>query len=114
MLEEEDGLTTLIGFVIVLIVGLNIVFFLSDISGFGGAGTSNVITGAATVSCKDISEGIKCGDVVFTLAKNGCQYNTVKVCTNKCQLARLYANDNRICPTACKSICVPSDIAQKL
>ena len=112
MAIEDDSAIMLIGFVIVLVVGLNIVFFFGDISGFGGS--SNVLTGAATVSCKDVAGGIKCGTTTFVSAENGCSYSSTKVCANNCQLSRLYANDNRICPTACTYVCVPMDIADKL
>lgn len=108
---DEDSVVMLIGFVIVLIVGLNIVFFFGDITDFGG---SNALTGAATITCKDIADGIKCGTNTFVSAENGCPYSTAKVCTNNCELARMYANDNRVCPTACENVCLPLDIAGKL
>ena len=111
MAIEEDSAIMLIGFVIVLVVGLNIVFFFGDITGFGG---SNTLTGAATVTCKDIADGIKCGTTTFVSAENGCPYSSAKVCTNNCELARMYANDNRVCPTACENVCVPLDVADKL
>ncbi len=112
MAIEDDSAIMLIGFVIVLVVGLNMVFFFGDLTGFGGS--SNALTGAATVSCKDVADGIKCGTTTFASAENGCPYSTTKVCANNCQLSRLYANDNRICPTACTDVCVPMDIAEKL
>lgn len=112
MAIEDDSAIMLIGFVIVLIVGLNIVFFFGDIFGLGGS--SNALTGAATVSCKDVANGITCGTNTFVSAENGCPYSTTKVCTNNCELARVYANDNRICPTACQSVCLPMNIADKL
>jgi len=112
MAIEEDSAIMLIGFAIVLIVGLNIALFFGDIAGLGG--NNNVLTGAATINCKDVSDGIKCGDTTFVSAENGCPYSTTKICTNNCQLARIYANDGRVCQTACTDVCVPTNIAEKL
>ena len=111
MAFEDDSKTMLIGFVIVLIVGLNIILFFGDLSSLGG----NALTGAAAINCVDVSNGIDCGGNTFVLAQNGvCPYNTVKACTNDCELTRLYANDNRACQTACTDVCLPADIANKL
>lgn len=111
MAIEDDSKTMLIGFVIVLIVGLNMILFFGDITSLGG----NTLTGAATINCEDVANGIDCNGNIFVLAQNGvCPYDTEKVCANNCELARLYANDNRACPTACTDICVTTEIAKKL
>jgi len=111
MAWEDDSKTMLIGFVIVLIVGINIILFFGDITNLGG----NALTGAATVNCIDTTSGISCNGNTFVLAHdNICPYNTVKICTNNCELTRLYANDDRACPTACIDVCVPTNIAEKL
>jgi hypothetical protein len=110
MAIEEDGASMLIGFAIVLIVGLNIVFFFGNIVGSGSP-----LTGAAIANCQETTEGIGCENQLFVSAHNGiCPEDTVKVCTNVCELARVYANDNRVCPTTCINVCVPTNIAEKL
>jgi hypothetical protein len=111
MAIEEDSATMLIGFVIVLVVGLNVILFFGDISDLGGS----PLTGAAVAGCKDASNGIECGDQLFIATKDGvCPSETIKVCTNNCELTRYYANDARICPTACIDVCAPSKIAKRL
>jgi hypothetical protein len=111
MAWEEDSRTMLIGFVIVLIVGINIILFFGEMTNLGG----NALTGAATVNCEDIAGGIQCGDTTFVLASGRtCPYSTSVVCTNNCELSRLYANDNRVCPTVCTDVCLPTNIAEKL
>lgn len=111
MAFEDDSKTMLIGFIIVLIVGLNMILFFGEMTGLGG----NALTGAAAINCKDVANGVQCGSSTFVLAAGGtCPYSMVAVCTNNCELARAYANDNRVCPTACTDICVTTDLAKKL
>jgi hypothetical protein len=111
MAWEEDSRVMLIGFVIVLIVGINIILFFGEMTHLGG----NALTGAATVNCIDITGGIQCGDTTFISASGGtCPYDTTEICTNNCVLSRLYADDNRVCPTVCTDVCLPANIAEKL
>ncbi len=110
MAFEDDGKVMLIGFVIVLIVGINVVLFFGNLTGFGGG----AITGAATVNCLDVIDGIQCGATTYASAEAGCPDSYTNTCTNNCEMARLYANDNRVCPAACENICVPTALANKL
>ena len=112
MALDDDRTITLIGFLIVLAVGINIIFFFGDTFGLG----SNVFTGFATapIGCVDIDSGISCGSKFFASSSSGCPAGSSAECTNPCELERAINGDNRVCPSACTSVCVTSDVAAAL
>lgn len=110
---DDDRTNTIIGFIIVLIVAVNILFVFGDIIGKGGIG--NIFTGFASgTSCVDIDSGISCGSTIFIDASNGCPSGTSKACTNTCELERAINSDTRVCPSYCKDVCVTSDVKSAL
>jgi hypothetical protein len=111
MALEDDNKVMLIGFIIVLIVGINIIIFFGNIGSLGG----NIMTGAATFSgCTNVADGIQCGTTTYASAEAGCPNSYTETCTNDCELSRLYTKDNRVCPTACENICIPTELVKKL
>lgn len=110
MVFEDENKVMLIGFVIVLIVGINIILFFGNVSGFGG----NTLAGATTFNCEDVANGIKCGNDVFAATSGSCPAGDVKICANSCTLAKIYTDNGRTCPTACEYICAPKEILEKI
>jgi len=113
---DENGWTMFIGFLIVLVVGVNIVLVFGDLFHIGG---SNPITGftTASTSCKNIVGGISCSDgSQFELkpVSGDCAPDLTQVCTNACQIEKAKVGDNRVCPDYCADFCLPAAIAKKL
>lgn len=111
-LGDDDRSLTLIGFLIVLAVGLNIVFVFTQIAG----NPQNVLTGfGAAQSCVDIDDGsIGCGTTVFPSATSGCAPGTTPACTNSCELTRALTGGAKVCPDYCTPVCVTSDVRAAL
>ncbi|MEM4248657.1 MAG: hypothetical protein QXH80_05275 [Candidatus Nanoarchaeia archaeon] len=111
---DEDKWSVFIGFVIVLIVGVNIVLFFGDLFGIGG---SNAITGFAALSCQNTVGGVSCSDGSHFSLKPmtaGCASDLKQVCTNACEIERAKSGDDRTCPEYCADFCLPESVAKNL
>lgn len=102
----------LVGFAIVVVVGLNLTLVFGDMFKLGGG--MGMISGFATAECKNTVGGIDCGGTTYMVKpeSESCENDLVPICTNSCELARAQAKDNRICPTYCTELCLPQDIAE--
>ena len=109
---EKDNFVTLIGFLLVLAVGINIVLFFGDNLNVGNA----PLTGFAATNCANTFEGVKCGSILFPLREQAgsCGGSETAICTNSCQIEKALSNDNRECPSECSLVCVPDALATKL
>ena len=107
---DDDNQIMLIGFVIVLIVGLNIVFAFNGISG-GIVGATTAIN-----ACTDVPDGIQCGKVLYvkTPVTGLCPKGTAPVCTNACELKSALDDKKTDCAANCRTICVPAALVGKL
>jgi len=111
---DENGWVMFIGFLLVLIVGVNIILFFGDLFGLGHGGS---ITGFAAASCKNTVGGVSCSDGShFDLKPIGesCPSDLKQVCTNACKIEGAKAGDNRVCPEYCADFCLPDSIVKKL
>jgi len=110
-MDNEKALL-LLGFLIVLIVGLNILF------AFGGFfGNNNILTGLAAsgdLRCNDVGDSIRCGSTVYKSAEMGCASGETSVCANTCEFERAFQKDGRVCPSYCKNVCVPEDVKSEI
>ena len=108
---DDSTRAIMFGFVIVLVVGINIILIFGNLTNFGG---EMQITGFASASCKNTIAGVKCGSTVYEAKISGCSKDLVSACTNACELSKIKAGDDRICPAYCTELCVPADVAKKI
>lgn len=102
----------LVGFAIVIVVGLNLAMVFGDMFKLGGG--LQMISGFAVAECQNTVGGVACSNGVMYEVKpqsQGCSDNQVPVCTNACELERANVGDDRICPSYCTEFCLPADIA---
>ncbi len=113
MAWDEDQILMLIGFGIVMIVGLNMVL------AFGGM-THVDLTGAVVsqqgLACGSTSDGIVCEKTLYpnTPTTGVCPLDSVPVCTNACKLDVAIYSRARDCSSTCTEICVPTNLVGKL
>ncbi len=110
-MDEEHRWPAIVGIIIVVIVGLNIIFVFSDMLNIGRG--SGLITSFSILECRNSAEGIICGEDVYPNADwTGCPSGSTIVCTNSCEITRIKMNDDRVCPSYCTDFCVSPDLAE--
>jgi len=111
---DEDHMLILIGFAIVLVVGMNLALVFGDMFKLGGG--MGMISGFAVAECKNTVGGVDCGGTTYEVKpqSESCSGDLIPICTNACELARAEANDERVCPTYCTEFCLPQDIAESV
>ncbi len=110
-MDEEHKWPAVIGTIIIIIVGLNIIFAFNDMFSIGKG--TGLITTYSVLDCRDSAEGIVCGDNIYPNADwTGCPEGTVISCTNSCEITRIKMNDDRACPSYCTDFCVSQDLAE--
>jgi len=104
----------LIGFAIVVVVGLNVAMVFGDMFSLGGG--LQMISGFAVAECKNTMGGVACGDVTYEVKSQeaGCPDDLVPICTNACELEKAQVKDDRICPAYCTDFCLPIDVAENV
>ncbi|MEM2873997.1 MAG: hypothetical protein QW063_00855 [Candidatus Nanoarchaeia archaeon] len=114
MAWDDEHILMLVGFLIVLIVGLNIILVFNSISKIS-------LTGAAIASssgelCKSTSDGIMCGEKLYpnTPVTGLCPSGYVPICTNACKLESALTNKELSCGSGCTTICIPTSLAKRL
>jgi len=112
MAIEDHSAVMLIGFIIVLVIGLAAVLV------FGNSQRSE-LTGAVISEslCQSSDDGITCGDAFFPVPENdSCAADLTLVCTNTCFLEAVLADTKKptACPELCTNVCVPNELAGKL
>jgi len=112
---DENKWVVFIGFLLVLIVGVNIVLFFGDLFHVGGG---NTITGFATaLSCQNTVGGVSCSDGSHFSLKpmtENCASDLKQVCTNSCKIEKAKIGNNEVCPEYCADFCLPESVAKKL
>lgn len=112
---DSQKFATAISVLILAFVGLNILLVFGSFFGFNISDLVG-ITGAATTKCENTVGGIECQGIFYQLKpfKESCPENTVKVCTNLCEIERAMVKDGRVCPTHCVDYCLTEDVANLL
>jgi hypothetical protein len=113
VMEEDHKMSAIIGMIIILVVGINLVLIFTDVFHIGQG--VDFITGYTTLECINSAEGLKCGSMVYPYAElGGCKEGTTSVCTTACEISGLMAKDDRVCPTYCTDFCLPNDMVDLL
>ncbi|MBI2040990.1 MAG: hypothetical protein HYT16_02720 [DPANN group archaeon] len=99
---------------LVLVLGLNLVFFTNSLDPTVKAGLLTV-TGFTTAGgpCRNVAGGVECLGVKYDLeiVHGTCPAGTERKCTNYCELEKAMLRDNRVCPTYCNDYCLTPDFA---
>jgi len=111
-IHKAHNIIWLIGISILLLIGVNLIFFFTEISGFGGFGA---VTGSAVFTCTYTFDGVHCSDGSdYTLAELGCPADTNIICTNECEIERSKTNNGQLCQTYCNNYCLSTEDIKKL
>mgnify|MGYP001201149049 CR=1 FL=1 len=113
MAWDEDQLLMLVGFGIVMVVGLNMVLAFG---GFGHVSLTGATVSQQGLACGSTSEGIVCEKTLYpnTPVTGVCPLDFVPVCTNACKLDVAIYSRARDCSNPCTEICVPKNLVEKL
>ena len=113
-LDKSHNVIWLIGVSVLLLVGVNLILFFSEIT-VGSYNSFGPVTGSAVLTCSYTFDGVHCSDGSgYALAELGCPIDTKIICTNECEIERSKTNDGRLCQTYCTSYCLSLEDIQKL
>ncbi|MEK6923557.1 MAG: hypothetical protein AABW84_02600 [Nanoarchaeota archaeon] len=113
-IDKSHNVIWLIGISVLLLVGVNLLFFFSEITA-SSYNSFGPVTGSAVFTCTYTFDGVHCSDGSdYMIAELGCPVNTNIICTNECEIERSKTNDGRLCQTYCTNYCLSSEDIQKL